>query len=69
LCNDIRSLCKEVEMVAQARKLGLLTTPYAFTPEEAAAMAGAGADIVVAHVGLTTVGLCPSWPHPAIISS
>jgi predicted TIM-barrel enzyme len=56
-------------MVAQARKLGLLTTPYAFTPEEAAAMAGAGADIVVAHVGLTTVGLCPSWPHPAIISS
>lgn len=47
---------KEVEMVAEARKLGLLTTPYAFTPAEAAAMAGAGADIVVAHVGLTTAG-------------
>ena len=47
---------KEVEMVAEARKLGLLTTPYAFTPGEAAAMAAAGADIVVAHVGLTTAG-------------
>jgi hypothetical protein len=41
---------KEVEMIAEARRLGLLTTPYAFTPGEAAAMAGAGADIVV--VGL-----------------
>ena len=47
---------KEVEMVTEARKLGLLTTPYAFTPGEAAAMAAAGADIVVAHVGLTTAG-------------
>lgn len=47
---------KEVEMIAEARRLGLLTTPYAFTPSEAEAMARAGADVVVAHVGLTTAG-------------
>eukprot|EP00947_MAST-08B_sp_MAST-8B-sp1_P003182 g3182.t1 len=46
----------EVEMIAEARRQGLLTTPYAFTPEEAEAMARAGADIVVAHCGLTTGG-------------
>ncbi|MEM1388465.1 MAG: phosphoenolpyruvate hydrolase family protein [Pseudomonadota bacterium] len=46
----------EVEMIRQARSLDLLTTPYAFTPDEAAAMAAAGADIVVAHMGLTTGG-------------
>jgi len=47
----------EVECVAAAREVGLLTTPYAFTVEEARAMAAAGADIVVAHMGLTTSGL------------
>jgi predicted TIM-barrel enzyme len=36
--------------------MDLLTTPYAFTPKEAAAMAGAMADILIAHVGLTTKG-------------
>lgn len=46
----------EVEMIAKAHKLGLLTTPYAFNQEEAAAMAKAGADIIVAHMGLTTSG-------------
>src|SRR5688500_14944020 len=46
----------EVEMVKKARALDLLTAPYVFTPEEAAAMAGAGADILVAHMGLTTKG-------------
>lgn len=46
----------EVECVAAARELGLLTTPYAFTPDEARAMSRAGADIVVAHMGLTTSG-------------
>lgn len=46
----------EVEMIRQARALGLLTTPYAFDADEAAAMAEAGADVVVAHVGLTTSG-------------
>ncbi|KAL0332920.1 UNVERIFIED_CONTAM: ToMV susceptible protein tm-1(GCR26) [Sesamum calycinum] len=46
----------EVEMIAKAHKMGLLTTPYAFNQEEATAMAKAGADIVVAHMGLTTSG-------------
>jgi predicted TIM-barrel enzyme len=36
--------------------LGLLTTPYAFNADEAAAMAGAGADILIPHCGLTTKG-------------
>ncbi|KAL8473844.1 hypothetical protein ACS0TY_030631 [Phlomoides rotata] len=46
----------EVEMIAKAHKMGLLTTPYAFNEEEAIAMAKAGADIIVAHMGLTTSG-------------
>ncbi|KAL0344263.1 UNVERIFIED_CONTAM: ToMV susceptible protein tm-1(GCR26) [Sesamum angustifolium] len=46
----------EVEMIAKAHKMGLLTTPYAFNQEEATAMAKAGADIIVAHMGLTTSG-------------
>lgn len=37
----------EVDMVREAKKLGLLTTPYAFNIEEAKAMAEAGADVVV----------------------
>jgi predicted TIM-barrel enzyme len=39
----------EVEMVRIARGLGLVTTPYVFNPEEARAMAEAGADVIVAH--------------------
>nr|XP_016446125.1 PREDICTED: UPF0261 protein y4oU-like isoform X1 [Nicotiana tabacum] len=46
----------EVEMIATAHRMGLLTTPYAFCPDEAIAMAEAGADIIVAHMGLTTSG-------------
>ena len=46
----------EVDLVKAARDLDLLTTPYAFTPDEAHAMTRAGADIVVAHMGLTTNG-------------
>ena len=46
----------EVEMIRTAHQLGLLTTPYAFNTEEAEQMADAGADIVVAHMGLTTKG-------------
>ncbi len=46
----------EVECVAAARKMELLTTPYAFNVEEAKQMTMAGADIVVAHMGLTTKG-------------
>ncbi|MFN8445567.1 MAG: phosphoenolpyruvate hydrolase family protein [Caldilineaceae bacterium] len=47
---------KEVEMIALAHELDLFTSPYSFTPEEAIAMAQAGADQIVAHVGLTTAG-------------
>ena len=46
----------EVDMIAAARELDLLTTPYVFNPEEAKAMTRAGADIVVAHMGVTTGG-------------
>ncbi len=46
----------EVDMIAQAHALDLLTTPYVFNPDEAAAMTRAGADVVVAHMGVTTGG-------------
>ena len=46
----------EVDMIRQARELGLLTTPYCFSEDEAAAMAQAGADILIPHMGLTTKG-------------
>ncbi len=46
----------EVEMIARAHRLDLLTTPYVFSAADASAMAGAGADIVVCHLGLTTGG-------------
>ena len=46
----------EVEMIARAHEAGLLTTPYVFNAEDAVAMTQAGADILVAHMGLTTGG-------------
>ena len=46
----------EVEMIRKAHELDMLTTPYVFDPEQAKAMAEAGADILVAHMGLTTKG-------------
>jgi predicted TIM-barrel enzyme len=46
----------EVDMIGRARALDLLTTPYVFCESDARAMAGAGADIVVCHLGLTTGG-------------
>ncbi len=46
----------EVDLIRTAHEMDLLTTPYAFTPGEAAQMAEAGADIIVAHMGLTTKG-------------
>ena len=46
----------EVDMIAAAHKLDLLTTPYVFNPDEARAMTKAGADIIVAHMGVTTGG-------------
>lgn len=46
----------EVEMIALASKKGLLTTPYVFSEQDATAMAKAGADVIVCHLGLTTGG-------------
>jgi predicted TIM-barrel enzyme len=57
---------KEVEMVAVARSLDLLTTPYVFNPEQAVQMTKAGADIVVAHMGTTTSGSVGAQTVPAM---
>ena len=46
----------EVDCIAAAHEMDLLTTPYAFDPDQAAALTSAGADIIVAHMGLTTKG-------------
>jgi predicted TIM-barrel enzyme len=46
----------EVDMIREAKQLGLLTTPYTFDPDQAVAMAEAGADVLVPHMGLTTKG-------------
>jgi predicted TIM-barrel enzyme len=48
---------REVDMIAQARALDLLTVAYVASEDEARAMAAAGADILVPHMGLTTAGL------------
>src|SRR5205085_7453680 len=46
----------EVDMIRAAGELGLLTCPYVFNPDEAAAMAKADADVLIPHMGLTTKG-------------
>lgn len=46
----------EVDMIRKAHELDMLTTPYVFDPDQARKMAEAGADILVAHMGLTTKG-------------
>jgi predicted TIM-barrel enzyme len=46
----------EVDMIRKANETGLFTTPYVFNVDEAKAMAEAGADVIVAHLGLTTKG-------------
>ena len=46
----------EIDCIAAAHEMGLLTTPYAFDPEQARLLTKAGADIIVAHMGLTTSG-------------
>ena len=46
----------EIDMIAKAREKDLFTTPYVFSEDDAAAMAKAGADIIVCHLGLTTGG-------------
>ncbi len=50
------SYAMEVDMIARAHSLDLLTTPYIFGEFDARQMAGAGADIIVCHLGLTTGG-------------
>src|SRR6201982_2663107 len=50
------SYALEIEMISKAHEKDMLTTPYVFSEKEAAAMAIAGADIVVCHLGLTTGG-------------
>ncbi len=46
----------EVDMITQAHAIDMLTTPYVFNPDEAREMTKAGADIIVAHMGVTTGG-------------
>jgi len=46
----------EIDCIAAAHQLDLLTTPYAFDPDQARLLTEAGADIIVAHMGLTTSG-------------
>src|SRR5437762_8130596 len=46
----------EVDMIRTAREVGLLTCPYVFNEDEARAMAQAGADVLIPHMGLTTKG-------------
>ena len=56
----------EVETIRSARDIDLLTTPYAASPDEARAMAEAGADILVAHMGLTTSGMIGAHTAPSL---
>jgi predicted TIM-barrel enzyme len=57
---------KEVEMIRIAHDMGLFTSPYVFTPEQAVAMVEAGADMLVAHVGLTTAGSIGAGVAPTL---
>jgi predicted TIM-barrel enzyme len=50
------SVQTEVDMIAMAHKMDLFTMPYVVTPEESKAMAEAGADVIIAHVGCTVGG-------------
>jgi predicted TIM-barrel enzyme len=57
---------REVELIRLCRERDVFTVAYAFTPDEAAAMAEAGADIVGAHVGLTSGGLIGAQNVPGL---
>src|SRR3954454_23250127 len=57
---------KEVAMIALAHAMDLLTCPYVHNEEEARAMAEAGADLVVAHLGLTTKGMIGARTAPSL---
>ena len=63
------SYALEVELIARARALDLLTTPYVFCEADARAMAAAGADIVVCHLGLTTGGVIGAGTASALTLS
>jgi predicted TIM-barrel enzyme len=60
------SYALEVEMIALAREKDMLTTPYVFGAEDATAMARAGADIIVCHLGLTTGGTIGAVTAPKL---
>lgn len=57
---------REVELIRACRERDVFTVAYAFTPGEAAAMAEAGADVVGAHVGLTTGGYVGAGTAPTL---
>jgi len=56
----------EVEMIGLASDMGLLTTPYVFSTDDATSMAQAGADIIVCHLGLTTGGTIGAGHAPVL---
>jgi predicted TIM-barrel enzyme len=60
------SFALEVDMIATAHKKDMLTTPYVFNEGEAEAMARAGADIIVCHLGLTTGGAIGAQTAPKL---
>src|SRR6185312_15770366 len=60
------SYALEIEMISQAHDKDMLTTPYVFSEAEAAAMAIAGADIIVCHLGLTTGGSIGAQTAPKL---
>jgi predicted TIM-barrel enzyme len=60
------SYALEIDMIAKAREKDLLTTPYVFSEKESAAMAIAGADIIVCHLGLTTGGTIGAQTAPKL---
>ena len=57
---------REIELIRSCRRRDIFTVAYAFSPDEAAAMADAGADIVGAHVGLTSGGLIGAQETPSL---
>jgi predicted TIM-barrel enzyme len=59
----------EVEMIRLARELDMLTCPYVFNPDEARAMAAAGADVLVPHMGLTTKGVIGAHTALTLVES
>jgi predicted TIM-barrel enzyme len=60
---------KEIELIAECDRRDIFTVAYAFTPEEAAAMATAGADVIGAHVGLTMGGFIGANEVPDLMEA